>query len=69
MKAKKAKSPTGRPSKVSKAMKDFDKGKKVAGKKASAYTKKKVAKKKSKGVVSSGGIVKGSDRKKYLDSL
>jgi len=45
VKTVKAKSPTGKPSKVRQEMKDFDAGKKVAGKRPVVKAKKKVVKK------------------------
>jgi hypothetical protein len=45
--AKKAKSPTGKPSKKKEAVKDFEKGKTSGGKRTSAYTKKKAPAKKA----------------------
>ena len=55
MKAKKAPSPTGKPSVVKPAAKKFLAGKKTAGKRASAYSD--AAKKKKKGYTPPGGMV------------
>ena len=41
IKSKKAKSPTGQPSKINPAMQEFDAGKKVAGKRPVATPKKR----------------------------
>jgi hypothetical protein len=62
---KKAKSPTGRPSKVNPDLEDKMKGK--GGKRPPPAAKK--ASPKKKGTVTAGGMVGKDKRKEYLDSL
>ena len=69
MATKKAKSPTGKPSKVHPDLDDAMKGKggkRPAAKKKAAPKKKKPT---NKGNTTAGGMVAKGKRKKYLDSL